>query len=376
MEILILLLIYLILHSYFTYPLVLILGEKFNKFVPDTDSTYLPQVSIVFAAFNEEKIIKAKLLNHLALDYPLDKLQIIVATDLCTDSTNTIISEVSKAHSNILHIEGKTRMGKCSTINSAFNKATGAVIILTDANTIFDKNAVKELVKYFVDSRIGLVCGNLLLSSPDDNIGGKGESLYWKYETLIKEKSGLLGSLVGATGGVYAIRKELFEPFPTTKLIMDDFWLAMRIRLKGYKALYEKNAKVFEGASYSLQEEFNRKVRIGFADFNVIPMLWSALGPKNLWLAFQYFSHKILRWFAPHLAILIFFLSMIGSSESNFLLLIFLLQIMFYIAAFLGIKNKKLYPVTYFVVINLALLKGFVKAVLGNRNLSWTPSKR
>jgi poly-beta-1,6-N-acetyl-D-glucosamine synthase len=344
-----------------------------HKFAPDFE----PTVTILFAAYNEERVIRKKINNHLNLDYPEDKLRIIVATDLCTDRTNEIIEEILPCHKNLTHLRGMARKGKIGTLNNAVPYVKSEVIIFTDANTMFEKNVVRELVKYFSAPQTGLVCGELRLTSPDENIGGKGESLYWRYETLIKKYSGKLGALVGATGGIYAVRTELFEPFPTKSLIMDDFWLAMRIRLRGLKEYYEENAVAYEFSSYSLEDEWQRKVRIGLANYNVIPFLKEALDfRKHTFFAFQYFSHKILRWFAPHMMVLILIFSILGSVKYRVLAVLLGLQLLFYFFSLLGKSIKRLYPCTYFAAIHAALLAGFIKFILADQNISWTPPRR
>lgn len=377
------LLLLLIIFTYLGYPFIIYRLAKKATLRPDTerypgfDPSFLPDVTIVFAAYNEEKVISRKLTNHMQLDYPVDKLKVLVATDLCSDNTNSIVKEMQKNYSNIILVEGTERKGKCATINSAISKANGEILVFTDANTMFDSQAIKELVKYFHDYQTGLVCGELKLESPDENIGGKGESLYWKYETAIKRWSGKLGSMVGATGGIYAIRSTLFEPFPVDKLIMDDFWLAMRIRLKAHKAYYSTTAVAREKTSFSLEEEWNRKVRIGHANYNVIPMLMDALDfKKHGWLAFQYFSHKILRWFVPHMAILLLLLTTLGAGRSKFCFALLTLQLAFYLLSLIGKDIKVFYPFTCFLVMNSALFVGFIRFLKTSKQLSWTPSTR
>lgn len=380
---LVLLLLLLVIYTYLGYPYIIYTMARKEAPLPATgrspsfDPAFHPHVTIVFAAYNEEAVMNDKLINHMHLDYPTDKLEVLVATDLCSDNTNRIVREMQKSYSNIVLVEGTERKGKCATINNAISKANGEILVFTDANTMFDSQAIKELVKYFHDPQTGLVCGELELESPNDNIGGKGESLYWKYETAIKRWSGKLGSIVGATGGIYAIRRAAFEPFPVNKLIMDDFWLAMRIRLKGYKAYYAETAIAREKTSFSIQEEWNRKVRIGHANYNVIPMLMEALDfMKHRWLAFQYFSYKILRWFVPHMAILLLFLTIVGAGRSKFCSVLLFLQLVFYLLSLLGKKLKIFYPLTYFLVMNSALLVGFIRFLKSSQPLVWTPPMR
>jgi cellulose synthase/poly-beta-1,6-N-acetylglucosamine synthase-like glycosyltransferase len=248
---------------------------------------------------------------------------------------------------------------------------------MSDANTMYAPDAVRALVGHFADARVGCVCGELVLESPQG--GGSGEGLYWKYETLLKRMESDLGFLLGATGGIFAIRRSLFRPLPPTTIV-EDFVTAMKILEGGHRVCYEPQAQATESTAPTMREEMRRKSRIGAGGFQAIGMTAAMLDPRRGLPALGYWSHKILRWFVPFL--------MLGALASNLALavepvyaLFLALQIAAYAVGLQGLlprsfDHRLLRPVRYFFMMNLALFIGFFRFVAGTQRVTWERAQR
>ncbi len=358
--------LFLLLHTYFLYPLLLkLFVDLFGKEpeitpIPDEE---LPTVSLLFSAYNEEHVLKEKLENTLKLNYPKDKIEVLIGCDGSIDQTPIILKEY-EAHFKIFIF--KKNRGKAAVLNELQQKSTGDICVFCDANTVFLPNALLMLVKPFRQKKTGCVSGRLLLNDSGRNTLGEGESLYWQIESRIKELEGKLNILMGVNGAIYALRRELYSPIPQQKKVTDDFFVSVHTLMQGFHCLYLKQAIGIETTSKSSFGEFHRKVRIGQANFNFLSSYLRLLNPAKPLIAFAFFSHKLLRWFSPHLLILLFVLSVTSLIFNLNFLALTLLQILFYLLAFLGYiwnKNGRKHKVTtlayYFVTMNWALLLGF-----------------
>ncbi|MEI7907181.1 MAG: glycosyltransferase family 2 protein, partial [Bacteroidota bacterium] len=252
-------------------------------------------ISVIISAYNEESIIRQRIENLLSLDYPKEKVEILIGSDGSSDGTNAIAAEY--ASQNVTLIAFPDRRGKASVLNDLALKANNEILIFSDANTFYDKNVFKNFVRHFSDESIGGVCGYLQLRSSDDNSGGKGESFYWEYENRIKELEGNYHTTFGATGAIYAIRKHLFRPLPAAIAITDDFLIPMNVVAQGYRIIYDKTVYGWEDSTESSMKEFHRKIRISAGNFNCLKDIIHLLHPKYGFIAFGFFSHKIIRWF-------------------------------------------------------------------------------
>src|SRR4030043_1301104 len=246
----------IIIYAYIGYPIVLYLLSKLfelkNKKEVNEYNKW-PKVDLLIAAYNEGKGISAKIENCLMLDYPKDLLHIWIASDGSSDNTNKIVKTYAEAHENI-HLLEFPRTGKSGILNKAMESVKSEIVVFSDANTEYSTDAVKRLVKHFEDPDVGCVSGRLIYGNPGETISGKGESLYWKYETSLKKMESKLGYVAGANGAIYAIRRDLFEPFPP-RTINDDFTLSMKIVMKGFKCVYDENAIVYEDVAPTRSEE-------------------------------------------------------------------------------------------------------------------------
>lgn len=370
-----------VLYAYVGYPVVIYcLARLFGrrKAVAASRDEDLPTVSLLIAAYNEEAFIEDRLRNALAMDYPKEKLEIVVATDGCTDRTPEIVRRY--ASEGVRLLEYPQRRGKASTLNAAFTQVKGEIVILSDANTFTEPAAPRNLVRWFGDPGIGAVCGRLVLTDPET--GRNVDSLYWKYETLLKRCEGRLGALLGANGGIYAIRKDLYVPIPDGT-ILDDLVIPLLAKLRhGCDIAYEYRAVAHEETPAEVSDEFHRRSRIGAGGFGSIGLLSGLLNPRQGWAFFTFLSHKVLRWCCP------FF--MVGLLATNLLLWnlplyrqLLLAQLAFYLTSLMGayvpgqIKPVKVLRLTtMFTSMNGALLVGFGRWLWGTQNGAWRRTAR
>jgi len=200
---------------------------------------YFPKVSLIVSAYNEESVIADKIDNCKSLEYPEDHLEILFGLDGSTDNTENIIRK--NKNGTIKHFVFKKQRGKSTVLNDLVYHASGEILIFSDANTIYEQDAIKKLIRHFINPQVGGVCGKLiLLDSQAMDIGSKGEKMYWDYETRLKFLEGHVKSVLGANGAIYAIRKELFEKLPEDKLVIDDFLIPMKVIEKGFKSFMMK----------------------------------------------------------------------------------------------------------------------------------------
>jgi cellulose synthase/poly-beta-1,6-N-acetylglucosamine synthase-like glycosyltransferase len=371
----------LVLYVYAGYPVLVwglarAFGRRRTAATPAEDR--LPRVALLIAAYNEESVIEERILNALALDYPKDRLEIVVATDGCTDRTAEVVRHY--AARGVRLIEGRQRRGKAAVLNAAFAELTADVVILSDANTFTEPAAARNLVRWFGDDRVSTVCGRLVLTDPAR--GRNADSLYWKYETFLKRCEGDLGALLGANGGIYAIRRDRYVPIPPGT-ILDDFVIPLLSKLRhGGDIVYDTAAVAHEETPSTVGAEFHRRSRIGAGGFGSIGLLAGLLNPCRGWVFFTFVSHKILRWCCP------FFL--LGLLATCALLwdvppfgALLLAQLAFYAtsvaAAFLpgSVKPVKLVRLTtMFTSMNWALLVGFGRWALNAQHVTWKRTSR
>jgi cellulose synthase/poly-beta-1,6-N-acetylglucosamine synthase-like glycosyltransferase len=346
--------------------------------VPAVADEDLPTVSVLIAAYNEEAVIGDRLENALAADYPCDKLEIVVAADGCSDRTGEIVSRYAGRGVRLLAY--RNRRGKSAALNAAVPELKGDIILLSDANTHTDRDAVRKIVRWFRDPRAGVVCGRLVLTDPQT--GANADSLYWKYETFLKKCEGRLGALLGSNGAIYAMRKVLYAPIPDGTIV-DDFVIPLQAKLRsGCAIVYDSEAVAREETAPDVRSEFHRRSRIGAGGFQSIPLLWKLLDPRRGWVAFTFFGHKILRWFCPF-----FMLAMLLSNvllwEEPFYRGALAAQLAFYLlslaVAFVPGRVKSLKPLrlaTMFTSMNAALLVGFWRWLLGLQKGAWKRTLR
>lgn len=369
--------LFLLIYSYLIYPLLLRVVSSpqlvSRRYI---DANAYPSVDIIIAAYNEESCIEARINNALQQDY-LGKMRILVASDGSQDNTGNIISRFTDER--VLAFDFKENRGKISVLNDLVQQAEADILVFTDANTEFNSDAITILVESFTDN-VGAVSGELILETEDGNQNLDG--LYWRYEQFLKKCESSLGSLLGANGAIYAIRCPLYQALPQDTIV-DDFCIVMNVKKQGFDVLYNENAIAKEEVAPSLKDEFGRRVRIGIGNYKAfMSNLW-ALSPAQGILSWCYWSHKVLRWFAPHLMIIVF-VSNLFLLTDNFYLLLFIAQIVFYFIAWFGQQkinagqpvNKFVAIIAFFVSMNTALWLGFMKFLKGHKNGGWKRTAR
>ncbi len=370
----------LVAYTYVGYPLVIGLMASLFGRPDDTEgiAAGLPRVSLLVAAHNEEDVIAARLDNALAADYPAERLEVVVATDGCTDRTADIVRRY--ADRGVRLIESPKRRGKATTLNEAVPQLAGEVVVLSDANTFFQPDAIRRMAGRFDDPGVGVVCGQLVLTDP--TVGTNADGLYWRYETFLKKCEGRLGALLGANGGIYALRRSVFRPVPADTIV-DDFVIPLEAKLRsGCGITYDRRAVAHEETPPTVRAEFRRRARIGAGGFQCLGLLWRLLNPARGWIAFTFWSHKVFRWAGP------FFL--LGMATAAVLLArhplyrsLLLAQIGFYglsVAMPLVPSSvrvlKPLRLTTMFTGMNLALLLGFWRWLAGTQGGVWQRTER
>lgn len=343
------------------------------------DPAEWPDVSIVISAYNEETIIAERLRNLLELRYPRERLEILVGSDASEDRTCEIV-RAWEPH-GIHLVAFRQRRGKAAVLNDLVPRARGELIVLTDANTFFHPEAVRELVRAL--RRYPSACAvvgrlDLRSSAATGNLDGA----YWRYETWIKMLESGFGCVLGANGAIYALRRERYQPLPPGT-IGDDFLIPMLMRLRsGGQVFFVPTARAWEVSPERVRDEFRRHVRLGAADLQALIWTWPLLLPWRGMLAVTYFSHKVLRWLGPWFMLLGFGanLALLGSPVFR---LLFAGQLLFY-GLGLGAALVHRVPilglaasgVRYFLVLNAALLLGFARYALGVARPFWATTPR
>lgn len=369
----------LVFYAYLGYPALLaLLARWWQRPVVTADHT--PSVTLLIAAYNEESSIAQKLENSLALDYPTECLQIVVAADGSQDDTAALVAAY-QAQGVVLSYE-PARRGKMAAINRAMPRATGEIVVFSDANNIYDRETLRALVRPFADERVGATTGAKVIAS-GDGLLGESEGLYWRYESFIKKKETTLDSCVGAAGEVLAIRRHLFEP-PPDEIINDDFYLALRLLQRGYRVVYVPQARSVERVSPSAQDEVARRTRIVAGRYQALLHGPALLPWKRPLLVWAIISHKFLRPLVP--------LAMIAALAANLVMAfqdvpfargLLLLQVAFYGTAVVGAtfqfpgKLGKLFYLPVFLVnSNLAALWGLYRFLRGKQTTRWQRAPR
>lgn len=370
-------------HSYVLYPVllqILSFRKKQNELIYVRNEN-LPAVSILIAAHNEEKVISEKIESIIKTNYPKEKIEVFIGSDNSSDRSNEIVRGYCNLFSQIHLEEFKSRSGKVVIINELFKKATGAILIFTDANVIFEENTIFELVKHFKNEKIALTDSNMINKGLKKEGISVQEKTYIEAEVAIKNaESRLWGCMMGPFGGCYALRKNFFSEIPAHFLV-DDFYINMKVLEQGGRCINEINARVYEDVSNDLKEEFRRKVRIAAGNFQNLFTFFPLLFKFNI-ISFCFFSHKVLRWLGPIFMIFAYFSSLL-LLHSEFYKWIFIVQNVFYILPLLDylLKNINLHFsmlrfITHLLAMNLALFAGMIKYFRGIDSSVWEPTQR
>jgi len=365
-------------YVYFGYPLVVYLLAR-QRSAPVAKRPCEPAVTVLVAAYNEAASIAGTITNKLTLDYPPDKLEIIVVSDGSTDGTDRLVEDFRGRNVRLLRQE--PRAGKTSALNLAVPLALGEIIVFSDANSLYDPMALRRMVVNFADSRVGYVTGKMIYTNPDGTSIGDGCSAYMKYENFLRAAESELGSVVGVDGGIDAMRKELYRPMNIDQL--PDFVQPLKVVEQGYRVVYEPEALLKEPALKTSRDEYRMRVRVSLRAFWALYDMRHLLFLRNnLFFSWQLWSHKVLRYFC--------FVFLLAAFCSNFLLigsggiytLFFILQGVFYGAALVtpvlearGYASWIFDFVRYFILLNLACGQAFLKFLFRQKQVTWTPRK-
>jgi len=363
-------------YVYVGYPLLV---YAVSRFFPKriNQAAFEPHVSVIITAYNEERDIRAKLENTLSLEYPPEKLEIIVASDCSTDRTDEIVGEF--AARGIRLYRQTERKGKTSAQNIGVEQATGEIILFSDATTLYETDVLLTMLPNFADKTVGCVAGKLIYMDESGSSVGKGARSYWNYETFLKESESRACSLIGTSGCLYAVRKSAYQPMYAEAC--SDFLIATLVYKQGLRTIYEPQAVCTEETNQKSQKEMQMRVRVISQTFTDLWRNREMLNPlQSGFFAVELVSHKLLRYSVPIFLILVLLAAGIGTFYSTFFLAVFVLQLVFYATALIAwflekmeIKIGILAIPLYFVLTNLAALIGFYKFLRGERYAHWEP---
>lgn len=365
----------LVVYVYLGYPLLLA-GMRLvgcGRAVAKGDSR--PAVTLIVSAHNEAAVIGEKLANSLTLEYPSDRLQVVVVSDASTDGTDDIVAATADPRVALLRMP--VRSGKTLGLNEAVRAARGEIIAFSDANAMYTPSTVAALVCNFDDPTVGAVVGESTYSRPEGG-ADQDESLYWRYEVLIKRLESAVGSLVGGDGAIYAIRKSLYRPMSADAL--SDFVNPMQIVCSGYRCVYEPEARSVERGAGDFAREFGRKVRIVNRAWRATMSLKRVLNPVRFgFFSVEVLSHKVLRWLVPLFLVVILATNLALLGRGGIYTASLSAQLVFYGLGCLGYAVRKRVRVPrilalplYFLMVNIASARGIIEVYLGKTYTTWT----
>lgn len=374
----------LIFYSYVAFPLLLqllsITRRKKEKLTEKASG--LPSVSVIMSVFNEEKVIAEKLEGLLRSTYK-GKIEFRIGSDASNDQTAAIIRKFAATDSRVIFVDHPQRRGKPAMINDLIASSNSELIILTDANVFFEPETITRLVENFNDPEIGLAGATIFNSGLKRDGISHQEKSYIQRENMIKCREGALwGSMMGPFGGCYALRRELYEPVPVNFLV-DDFFICMTVLEKGFRCVHDMDAICYEDVSNEVAQEYRRKARISAGNFqNLVRFKKFMLRPFSA-VGFCFISHKVLRWITPFLIVLSLICLMILSRQNQWYQLLLAGELLLILSPLLDAFFRKfdlhfrlLRFISYFSLMNLALMKGFFRYLKGVRSGVWTPTKR
>ena len=356
-------------------------GNPLKTVLPQDDE--LPTMTLMICAYNEEDVVAEKMENTLAIDYPKDKLQIMWVTDGSNDRTNELLA----AYPEVRIVFSPERRGKTAALKHGLRELQTRYVAFTDANTMINAGALREIARLFMDPTVGCVSGEKRVAARKaGEMAAEGEGLYWRYESTLKRWDSELYSTMGAAGELYAIDPQLVREVPDEALL-DDFMLSMYVVQSGKRIAYSPDAYAMEYGSANIYEESKRKRRIAAGGLQSIWWLRSMLNPLHQPLVtFQYVSHRVLRWSVTPVAMVLLLLANIALvilGAGSFYAVMLILQVLFYLMALMGwlmnrygYKNKLLYTTYYFVFMNFNVFRGMAYLKSHGKSGAWEKAKR
>lgn len=367
-----------IVFIYVGYPLLLAVLSLFLRRPVKRDDMFKPSVTIVISAFNEEEHIGATIENKLALNYPPEKLEILVTSDGSADRTDDIVK--SYAQRNVRYFRQDPQQGKSTALNEMVSNAKSEIVVVSDANSIYQQDAIGKLVRNFADPTVGYVTGKMVYV---DEIGtpiGCGCTTYMAYENFLRELETEVGSVIGVDGGIDAFRKSLYVPLAPGAL--PDFVLPLQVIQKGHRVIYEKDAILHEATLSDATDEWRMRVRVILRSFHAMSTMKSLLNPFRFpFVSFQFMSHKILRYMGGVLQICALGFNFVLATGSSLYLGVLAVQLIFYSLAIVGSSKvfARFVPgatsAYYFCLLNTSALAALVRFAKGQEQVLWKPRK-
>ena len=367
-----------LIYTYVGYPLLVFAVSRARP-LPIHKADFEPTFSVIITAYNEEADLAAKLENTLRLEYPAEKLEILVASDGSTDRTDDIAREFARRAVKLLRVEG--RVGKTETQNQAVARTTGEIILFSDATTVYRPDTLRVIAPNFADKTVGCAAGKLVYVDPHSTTIGSGARSYWNYETFLKQSESAACSLIGVSGCLYAVRRAAYVPM--YREACSDFLIATKIREQNLRTIFEPNAVSIEETNRRADKELNMRVRVINQSLTDLWRHRRMLNPfTSGFFAVELLSHKVLRYCLPLFLLLIFAASLLLAIEGNwFFAALTLLQIIFYAvgAAAIGFDSRGfqvprlLSLPQYFLLVNAAIVLAFLKFARGERIAVWQP---
>lgn len=366
----------LVVYVYIGYPLFLLVIYKIKRSEGIHRADITPFVSFIIPAFNEEKAIAQKIENTLMLDYPKEKLEIIISSDGSTDNTNDIVKRYESENVKLVVLE--TNQGKSAAENAGLLIANGDIILFSDATGIYDRCALRELVRPFADEKVGCVVGMVKYHNTHVTASTDGEGIYWRYEVFIRQLESRVGNLAMASGSIFACRRFLVQPLDES--VGEDFVIPLMMVKQGFRTIYEPQAISKEMVAETDRSIFKTKNRIITKDLRGLFFCSFTLNPFRYPLyAWGLISHKLLRWLVPYFLIIIFITNLL-ILERPFYFLTFILQVVFYTMSFVGYlwqkkgKPPRILGIFFsFCLTNLAALVGVMQFLMGKKTGRWIP---
>jgi cellulose synthase/poly-beta-1,6-N-acetylglucosamine synthase-like glycosyltransferase len=363
-------------YTYAGYPLLLVLASTLRPRRVRRDK-FEPTITIIITAYNEELALTPKLENTLALDYPRDLLEIIVASDCSTDRTDEIVRKFSARGVRLCRLSD--RLGKTAAQNAAVEQAKGDIVIFSDATSHYQPDVIRTMMPNFADTTVGCVAGRLVYVDPADSRVGRGARSYWSYETFLKKHESRAGSLIGASGCLYAVRRSAYVPLYHEAC--SDFIIATKMVAQGLRAIYEPNAVCTEETNRRSDTELKMRVRVIAQTFTDLWRHRSMLNPfRSGFYAVQLLSHKVIRYLVPFFLIAIFAASVALAPASFVYRMLLAVQLLGYACALfawllekVGIRSRLLALPQYFVLANVASLIACYQFIRGERYARWEP---
>lgn len=355
-------------YAYLGYPLWLWLRSRWSP-RPVRRGVVEPDVAAIMVVRNEEAVIARKIENLLALDYPAEKLGIVVISDGSTDGTAAILQEYANNPQVQMVIMTSSR-GKAAGLNDAMKLAKREIVLFTDARQMIESSALRRLMENFADAEVGCVSGELLLGDPQTGEAGKGMGLYWRIEKKIRELESASGSVVGATGAIYCVRRALLESLPEGT-ILDDVLLPMQVVREKFRVVFDSQARAWDSPNLGQSREFARKVRTLSGNYQLLqlaPWLLTSTNP----IRFEFISHKVLRLVVPFALLAVLLAS--AFLPEPFYRAALAAQMAFYGLSLLAMAGFKIGPLSRpadaartFVVLNSAAVVAFINFVTGRK---------